>query len=79
MKEFTEEQLKKIEILKSSDQYPEILNKYGELIDSDLLALVVMNEVQIGLAELANEVENSEVKKYVDRIEQEKNKDQTGI
>jgi hypothetical protein len=44
------------------------LEAYGKLSDSNLLALATMNEVLIGLAEFADQVENSEIKKYIDQI-----------
>lgn len=76
---FTEEQLKKIEIIKHSEQYPEIVKVYGELCDGDLLAISVMHEVLIGLSELSIDVDKSGIREYVDKIEEQKNKDKTGI
>lgn len=79
LKDLTEEQLKKIELIKHSEQYPELLKAYGELCDSDLLAVSVMGEVLLGLSELSIDVDKSGIREYVDQIEEEKNKDKTGI
>jgi len=76
---FTEEQLKQIEIMKSDERYPNILKEYGHLNDYDLLALWTMGEALFDLNELSKKVENSAIKKYVDRIEEEKSTGQSGI